>query len=633
MMQKLRDQTQGFGFKLLAGVIIFVLAIFGFGAFNLFLDSDPEVASVNGEEITQNDLFSATDRERRRIAVQLGAEFDPNMLDSIRLQSLVLEQLITRMLLQGAIDDLDIGVSQQSIDASVTSNPAFQIDGQFQADVYRRAVQAMRYSPQAFLQETGELLALEQLQDGITQSAFLTDWELRHNARLLNQRRDLAYLAFTADGFGSQVVVTDEDVNLRYRENELDFRTEETVDVGYVELTAESLIYDESIAVSDDDVRAAYDVEAAASLLGDRRESRHILLQVSEDRTAEQARVVLLDLKDRIERGADFAKLAQEFSEDPGSAAVGGELGLVGKGVFDPEFERALWSLETGELSDPVRTEFGYHLIRLDEIEIAEYPSFENQRANIELRLRREQAAGLFIDRLRELDNLAFEQPDSLQGIVDELKLEPKTIPGVSRNHGEGVFANVAVRDAVFANDVLVRGYNTAAVDITDNRAVVARVTAHHVPQPIPIADVRDGIRAEIVAERARVVAQQSHEAALARIQAGESVSVVANDYHVRWQMFALANRNHADVPEPVLHAAFTLPRPTDRSKSVGESALDDGGHAVITVTRVVDGDLAIMAESEISSLRGFLDDRAGNLDFAAFVASIEHEASISRPE
>ncbi|MFP6835015.1 MAG: SurA N-terminal domain-containing protein [Pseudomonadales bacterium] len=632
-MQKLRDQTQGFGFKLLAGVIIFVLAIFGFGAFNLFLNSDPEIASVDGDEITQNDLALATDRERRRIAMQFGEAFDPDMIDSVRLQSMVLEQLITRTLLQNAADDLDIGVSQQRVDESITNNPAFQVDGQFQAEMYRRAVQAMRYSPQAFLKEMSDLLALEQLQNGLTRTAFRTGWELSQNARLLNQRRDLAFLSFTADEFSAQIDVSEADIELRYLENELDFQTPEAVDVDYVELTSESLINDESIAVSVDEVRSAYDADAAASLLGDRRRSRHILVQVGEERTGEQAMAVLVALKVRLEAGESFAELAQEFSEDPGSSADGGELGLVGKGVFDPEFERALWSLELGGLSEPVLTDFGYHLIRLDEIETAQYPSFETQQASIEVRLRRDQAAGLFSDRVRELDNLAFELPDSLQGIAAELSLEAKAAAGVSRDQGEGVFANVELRDAIFSNDVFEKGYNTAAVKLSDNRAVVARVTAHYPPQSEPLADVRDDIRTEIISERARVAAEESHEAALARIQAGESVTVVANDFRMRWQTFALSKRNHIDVPGSVLDAAFKLPRPAAGTKSVGESALDDGGHAVVTVTRVVDGDLAIMAESEIENMREFLDELAGNLDFSAFVATLEQAASISRPD
>ena len=633
MLQKLRDQTESFGFKLLAGVIIFVLAIFGFGAFNLFLNPDPEIASVNGESITQNDLTSAAERERRRIAMQFGEQFDPSMLDSVRLQSMVLDQLISRALLQDAADELDIGVSQKRIDESVTGNPSFQVDGQFQADVYRRAVEGMLYTPKAFLEEMGELLALEQLQNGVTQTALLTDWELRQNARLLNQRRDLAYLPFTIEGFSSSVEVSEDEVALRYEENAADYETEETVDVAYVELSAEALINDDSITLSEDEIRGAYEAEATASLMGDRRRSRHILLQVGDDRSAEEAEAELVGLKDRLSTGADFAELAQEFSEDPGSATGGGELGLVGKGVFDPEFERVLWSLQEGEVSDPVRTEFGYHLIELNEIEVAEYPPFEDQRADVELRLRRDQAAGLFIDRLRELDNLAFEQPNSLDGISQELGLAAQNTLGVSRNAGDGIFANVAVRDAVFAGDVIDKGFNTAAVEMTDNRAVVARVMKRHAPEPIPMSEVGDDIRAEIVAERARALAEESHLAALARVRAGESVSVVANDYSLRWEAFSLASRSQPDVPATVLEAAFALARPGDGAKSVGQSTLEAAGNAVITVTRIVDGDLALMAETEIESLRDGLNSRAGNLDFGAFYTTLESAASVSRPE
>jgi len=633
MLQKLRDQTQSFGFKLLAGLIVFVLAIFGFGAFNLFLTTDPKVATVDGEGITQSELLSATERERRRIAMQFGQEFDPSMIDPVRLQSMVLDQLITRTLLENAADDFGIAVSQSRVDETVASNPSFQVDGKFQADLYRRSVQAMGYSPQQFLREMGKLLALEQLQNGITQTGLVTDWELRQSARLLNQHRDLAYLPFTGESFSSKVVVSDEDIELRYEENQLDYRTEETVDVAYVELTAESLINDASIKVSEEQIHQAYDAEAAAAQQGDRRRSRHILVQVNDKHSAEQANALLLDLRDRLEHGADFAELAREYSEDPGSAAEGGDLGMVGKGVFDPAFEQALWSLKVGEISQPVKTDFGYHLIRLDEIEVVDYPPFEKQRAEIELRLRRDQAAVLFADRLRELDNLAFEQPHSLDGMAAEMHLQVQSASGVSRTKGEGVFANAPLRDALFANDVLENGYNTPAVEMTDNRAVVARITAHHEPEPIPLDDVRDDIRAELVAERARVLADEAHQAALTRIKAGESVSKVANDYGLRWQTFTLAGRNQTEIPQPVLQTAFTLPRPAQGAKSVGSSVLDDGGHAVVTVTRVVDGDLALMADSEVKNLRQFLQNRAGNIEFGALYATLEADASVKRSE
>ncbi|HEY5680053.1 MAG TPA: SurA N-terminal domain-containing protein [Pseudomonadales bacterium] len=632
MLQKLRDQTQSFGFKVLAGVMIFVLAVFGFGAFNLFVNSDPEVASVNGEEITQSELLVAMEREQGRIAAQFGEGFDPSLIDGARLQAAVLDQLIARQLLGQAVDELGFGVSQSRVDEAVTANPAFQVDGRFDAELYKRRVRQLRYTPQQFHRETGALMALEQLRRGLTETAFLTDWEVRQSARLLSQKRDIAYLAFTEDDFLPLVEVSDEEVATRYAENELEYRTEETVDVEYLELSAEGLVNDESISVSEAAIEETYAADSAEALSGDRRQARHILLEVGASRTAEQAENELNAVRERIVGGADFASLAEELSEDPGSAALGGDLGMVAKGIFDPAFEQALWELEVGEISEPVRTDFGYHLIQLDAVDVRELPPLSEQRDDIELRLRREQAEELFSERLREFDNLAFEQPDGLEGIAAALALETQSVAGVSRSRGDGVFANASLRDAVFASEVLDNGYNTQAVALTDNRAVVARVKARYEPEAIPLDDVRDDIRAAIASEKARVALRQAQQNALARVRSGESVSAVADDYGLGWQTFELVSRSSADAPRAVLSAAFSLPRPGEREKSVGEATLDDGSVAVVTVTRVVDGDVSVMAEREIESMRGFLGNRVASLDFAGLTTTLEREASISTP-
>lgn len=632
MLQKLRDQTQSFGFKVLAGVMIFVLAVFGFGAFNLFVNSDPEVASVNGEEITQSELLVAMEREQGRIAAQFGEGFDPSLIDGARLQAAVLDQLIARQLLGQAVDELGFGVSQSRVDEAVTANPAFQVDGRFDAELYKRRVRQLRYTPQQFHRETGALMALEQLRRGLTETAFLTDWEVRQSARLLSQKRDIAYLAFTEDDFLPLVEVSDEEVATRYAENELEYRTEETVDVEYLELSAEGLVNDESISVSEAAIEETYAADSAEALSGDRRQARHILLEVGASRTAEQAENELNAARERIVGGADFASLAEELSEDPGSAALGGDLGMVAKGIFDPAFEQALWELEVGEISEPVRTDFGYHLIQLDAVDVRELPPLSEQRDDIELRLRREQAEELFSERLREFDNLAFEQPDGLEGIAAALALETQSVAGVSRSRGDGVFANASLRDAVFASEVLDNGYNTQAVALTDNRAVVARVKARYEPEAIPLDDVRDDLRAAIASEKARVALRQAQQNALARVRSGESVSAVADDYGLGWQTFELVSRSSADAPRAVLSAAFSLPRPGEREKSVGEATLDDGSVAVVTVTRVVDGDVSVMAEREIESMRGFLGNRVASLDFAGLTTTLEREASISTP-
>ena len=632
MLQKLRDQTQSLFFKVLVGAIIFVLAIFGFGAFNLFLTTDPAVASVNGEDITQTMLSMEAERERRRLAAQFGESFDPEMIDPIMLQNSVINQLISRMLLSQAAEDLGIGASDRQVNAIVTSNPNFQIDGQFEENTYRRVVNMLGYSPTEFLALTGELIGVEQLRNSLLETAVSTEWELREQARVLSQRRDIAYLAFEESAFLDDVAVNEDDVRVRYEENLLDYMTEETVDVDYVELTVDGLLEDPAIEISEDDVIAGYEREKASSLGDEQRDSRHILLQVTEERSAEAAMEELSALKARIEAGESFAELAAEFSEDPGSSAAGGDLGPVSRGLFAPEFEDALWALEAGELSEPVQTDFGVHLIELKEVIVSEFPSLDEMRGEIETGLRRAEAERLFIERVRELDNLAFEQPESLEGISTALGLEIRTAEGISRNSGSGIFGNVTLRESVFTSEVLDQGFNTPAIEYLDDRAVVSRVTARYEPETIPLEEVTDEIRAEIASERARLELERAHADALARVEAGENVSEVAADTGLSWQTGQLVRRNEVGVPPEVLAEAFSLTRPVD-GKQVGSAQSADGTRYVITMTRVEDGDLSTMTEAEIDGVRQFLANRTRTMEFDGYFQALEADASITRPD
>lgn len=633
MLQKMRDRTQSFGFKVLVAIIVFVLAVFGFGAFNLFVTGDPEIASVDGIGITQNDLAMHTERERRRIAGQMGADFDPALIDPVRLQEAVLEQLIARALLQRAADDFGVAVSRGHVDRMLIDNPAFQANGDFQPEYYRQTVQAMGYTPQSFVDETSQMLALEQIQTAITQTAFLGSRELALHAGLLAQRRDVSYLPFTIERFRDQVTVTDEDVQLRYQENQREYATPERVDVEYVALALEDLTEHPSIEVTDAQVLAAYEAERAMAPAEEERRSRHILLETNAERGPDAARQQLEEIRARIEAGESFAEIAAEVSEDPGSATEGGDLGFAGRGIYTPPFEDALFALsEPGDLSEPVQTEFGYHLIQLDAVRAHEYPTLEEARPEIERTLRADQARTLYAERLRELDNLAFEQPQTLEPVESELGLSRQVVDGVTRAEGPGLFAQPEVRERLFSTEVLVNRFNSAAVEYAPGRAVVMRVVDRHMSEAIPLDEVAGDIREAIETERARSLVREAHAAALSRLRAGEATSQVAADYRTNWQTFERVARTEQQVPRPVLQAAFELPRPQPNDKSVGEAMMPDGGMAVIAVTRVQDADVAEISETELDGMRRFLADRVANLELGALFQTLQDQARIRRP-
>ena len=630
MLQKLRDQTQSTGFKIFGGILVLALVLgLGIGSFTF---DETDIASVNGDAITQTMLVNETERERRRMLMRFGEQLDPNLIDPALLQASVLEQLIGRALLRQTIDDLNIMASQSQIDELVVGNPNFQVDGVFNADLYRRNVQALGFSPPDYLDEVALSLGLDQLRGGITDTAVLTEWEMRLLGKLMTQRRDVAYLPFTVAHFSEGVEVGEDEIATYYDEHHLAFMTEESVDVAYVELTSDQLLDDESIVIPEDAMLREYETEKTDVAGGEQRRSSHILLRVDDERTEDNAIALLADIKKRIERGASFAELAENYSEDPGSADVGGELGSVGKGIFDPEFERALWALQEGQLSDPVKSEFGYHLIRLDGIEMHAYPTFEEQREAIELRLRRVAAVELFFDRVRELDNLAFEQSSNLEGITSALGLQELQVQNVTRTAGEGVFVNANLRDALFQDDVLLDGNNTAAIEYEDNRAVVARVASRYQPELKSLDTVRIEVREILTEAAAKAALRSARDAAYARVMADESVAEVADTYDLEWQTFELTGRSGSPVQAQVLTVAFDLPRPPEGEKSVGKATLGEAGEAVVTVTRVVDGDLSTLTDSEVERLRNLFSSRTSRLDFAAVYKALEAQADITRP-
>ena len=633
MLQKLRDRTQRTGFKIIVALLVFALAFFGFGAFNVFAPGDPEIASVNGDEITQGMLEVEAERQRRRLMLQLGDELDPETIDPLALQAAALEQLVGRKLLEQAIDDLGLSASQSQVDEIVTSDPNFQIDGTFNENLYRRGVSALGYSAPQYLDEMATLLSLDQLRETITNTTLLPLWEIRLLNGLMNQRRDIAYLPFTVENFSEGIEIGPEEVQTYYDEHQAEFETEETVDVAYVELTWQALRDDPGIEIDAEAVRGEYETSKANAPSEEQRASSHILLRITEERGEEQTLAQLGELRERIESGEAFADLARDYSEDPGSAAAGGELGSVGKGIFVPEFEQVLWGLAAvGELSAPVKTEFGYHLIRLDGIEIEPYPSFEEQRADIEGTLRDAAAREMFKDRIRELDNLAFELSDSLDGIAQELDLEQKAVAGITRTSGEGIFVNAGLRDALFETDVLLDGNNSAAVEYEDGRAVVARVVERYPPSVESFEAVRPRIEEMLIEQAARTALLAARSAALQQIREGASVTAAADAHGLAWETFELAARSEQAVPAGVLAAAFALPKPADGGRSVGEASLGDEGEAVVTVTRVVDGDLAALSEAELETMRTYFASRGGSLEFAALQAALAADADIERP-
>ena len=629
-MMQMRDRAQGWGGKIIAGAIIIVMAVFGFGAFTSFVDTDPSVVDVNGEAITQSSVVNESDRRKRRILSQMGEAADASLIDDTLLQQSVVERLIDRAILLQFGTEVGMAASDARVDKIITAIPAFQIDGVFSSDLYRNLIANDRHTPTSFRTSLQESLILEDLQTALFDSQIVMDWELKRISNLLSQTRDIAYLTLDTENF-VQDIELDEAAIIEYFElNSASFRSQESIDISYVQLSVAALMQDKDIVLGEEDLLSRYADDKAAFAATETRRASHILLGITDDRSEAEAITQLVQVSERIQAGESFASLAESLSEDPGSSGSGGDLGYVTQGAMVPEFEDALWLLQKEELSVPVVSEFGVHLIKLVDIRLDEFPEFDQQKSGIEQDMRREFAEELFAGRVQLIDDLAFQEPDSLEPVLEQFNLTTSKVTGVVRGMTDSIFANAQLIEAAFSGDVADEGFNSKVIQVGET-AYWIRSDGYFPATQKNLEDVRDEISEILVSELAQDKIDGAVNDILEMLESGEGSSTVAAKYALEWNQVSAVKRNQADIPRAVSALAFSLPKPGVDEKSSGRASLNNGSMAVVTVTSVIDGDIAALTDKERSDIQNQLERSIGQDDFQALHTSLKASASISR--
>jgi peptidyl-prolyl cis-trans isomerase D len=629
MLQKMREHSQSLATRILLGLLIIVFTMFGFGAFEAFIKSDPPVAKINGVKISQARLAMETDRQKQRILAQMGEKANPDLLDTTRLRKSVLDGLVNQTILLESAKDMGLRVSEAEVDRVITEDPQFQSNNQYDPELFRRLIANAGHTPMSFRTELTNSYTVAQLTGAVRETPFATDDEVRDIARVLVQQRDIAYLAFSREKFEDGISISNEDVGAYYNSHLPEFMTEDTVDVEYVELSVRDLAKDPAFAPQNEQIAARYESDAKAFKPSERRQIEHILLQVNASRSEEAATKELAAIKDRIGQGERFEDLARKLSEDPGSSKSGGDLGFISQGALAPEFEKAAWALGINEVSDPVRTAEGVHLIKVVAIRGDQYPPIEQVRDQIAADLREQAAEEKYRAKINELDQLAFETPEDLTHVSEVSQLPIKTVIGVTQATGAAPFDAQSLRTAAFGDDVLARGFNSRVIEV-DKNAYVMRVKEHRPPVERALVDVSDAIRNKLIKEAAADRAREAAADAMGRVANGDPSAVIAADAKVDWQLVPGASRTTQGVDREILKAAFDLPRPGD-ARSVTSTDLADGTVAVVTVTAVKDGDYGALTETERASIRSQLARRIGNEEFAGLFTTLRDAASIER--
>ncbi len=626
MLQKLRDKTTGLVAFLFIGLIGVVFAFWGvdFGS-----SAQSYAAKVDGEKISAETVRRAWQQRQSQLQQMLRDDLPRELVESQ--QAALLEQFIQQTLLTRHARDFGYRVSDQALVQRIMEVPQFQVDGQFSRDRYSALLRSSGVIEAQFEAELQSELLINQLQEGIVESAFVTPRELERRYAIDMQAREVAYTLIPTGDFADEVTITDEQVQQWYDENPSSYLMPETVALQYIELTRASA--EQVVTVSEQALRDYYEQVKDRYEAPERRHGRHILITTGDGVSDEQALKKAEELTQEAKSGADFAQLAKDNSKDPGSAQQGGDLGWAQRGMFVGPFEDALFSMSDGEIRGPIKTQFGYHVLQLEGIEAGSLRSFEDARAEVEDEYRKERAQSIFYDQTQALGDQSFATLTELDSVAQSMDLPLQTLEGFTREGGGEFGQNRDVIEAAFSDDVLERRENSPLITIGEDRALVLRVTDHVPATPRPLAQVSDEIRSELKTRTMRERAAQKGADIVARLQQGEDWAQVATAAEVTPIGARFVTREDQVAPAAVVSAAFAVPQGEISADKpfVAGVVTDDGNYAVYAVTQVRSGDISTEAQQELADRRRRTERLLGNEEFAGYLAEVERTADIER--
>jgi peptidyl-prolyl cis-trans isomerase D len=573
MLQAIRDKAMGLLGWIVIGLIIITFALFGLGSY-LQDKSQVFVAKVNDVEISPRELQLAYQQQRARMERMLGDAYSPALIDDQMLKQTALNGLIQRQLLLQAAQKDGMLVSDQLLVAQIHAVPAFREDGSFSEEKYQRLI--------------------------------------RQQGRL-------------------PVEISDEQIKQYYDQHSEKFVTPERVRLAYLRLSADAL--SENIQVDEDELVAYYEEKKESLLTQEQRRASHILIQVAagaDEETANSAKAEAEDLLKQIRNGSDFAELARQHSDDPGSAAQGGDLGFFAHGAMVPEFEKTVFSMEVGDVSEPVHTQFGFHIIKLAELRGTEIPALDEVREELIAQLNRRGLSDLFYEQFEQLSDVSYENPDSLDAAADALGLEVQTSDWLTASGGAGIGEYPKVVAIAFSEDVLEAGNNSEPIEVGDNDAIVVRVEQRQAAQATPLDTVREQIVEELRQQQAMEQAQASGEELMQQIKQGALMEDLDEaDYITSHKAEGVTRATAAEHNPEVVRAVFKLSRPQAGASIDKGFKLNNGDYTVVHLTAVSDADPASMQEDARSQLEGGLENMRRSVTVSTMTADLRARANI----
>lgn len=621
MLQNFRDNLNGAAKVILVAIIIVPFALFGVDALFVGGDSVQEAANVNGEAISERTLQQAVLVQKQQILNRF-KEVDPALIDEEKLRPVVMQRLIRQKVEEQAAIDLGLGLSKGTVYDLLAQIPEFQTDGRFDAQRYDYVVRQMGYTPTTHNKAIRSELLVNQFLQGVVATGFTTEKELEFLASIVEQTRDYYYLTIPAEPLKNTIDVSADEITAYYEANSEQYMTEEKLIVEYIELQPSDLLSE--ISVDDELIDERYEEKIQALKQGAARHSAHILLEKQDDGSHLEK---MAEIQEKINNGEDFTALAKEYSEDYATAEQGGDLGYTQPGDLPEALGSALDDLAVGEVSAVVETKAGVHLIKLIDKRTSDIPSRDELEPSIREELALQIAQERLPERIEALKDLSY-NATSLQDTADQMALDLKVSEPFTRTGGSGIAANTLVVNAAYSDSVLVEGYASDVIELSDNKVVVLAIRERLEPRLKALDEVKDQIEHVMKSEKVSELLLAKGEELQAKVKSGSSIEDVAKAEGLAWQVSLNTKRLRRDQGDPIRRQVFALPVP-DKEPVVDYLLLPNGDYVLVSLVKVEEGDYRSLSLEQKQALFASRSMATAGRDYQAYGSLLLSDAEV----
>ena len=628
MLRSIRNNVKGTAAKVILAILIIPFVFFGVGS---LVDSSGGnvILEVNGEEVDQGELLFEMQLVRNQMIANMGEDIDYEQLSQEKLMPFALDRMTDQILLRQASADMKMSVPDILIDTIITSNPSFQQDGEFSNAQLSAFLNNQGLSLSMLKQRVANDVQQSQLTAGLASSHFNLPFNNDILIAILTEKRELNWLKLAIADVLSGINLSDEDINAFYQENMSLYQTKQSVVAEYLDIQLQELFQ----PVAEGVLLKEYSLQQAQFVEEESREVAHILLEINADQDEAQASDKLSAVQQRLDEGESFADLAREFSQDAGSAEAGGYLGFIQQGAGFPEdFERVSFALTEGEVSDPVKTDAGLHLIQLLAIELEILAPLEELRDAITEQIQIRDARAQYVNLLEQAADLSFNAAD-LQAPADELNLSIKTSLPVAKGglmadvkDGSSIFDNQLVIDILYSDEVLLDGVNSELIELSDDRSIIVRMKEVYEPKQLAVSEVASDIAQRLTVQQAAVALSAQEGNVRESIDQGLSFSDAAEQQGAVLSKGAFS-RNSSELEQGLVSQIFSIPR-----NELGiQSFVASNGDIYLFELLSVDQDDEQMNTVVLASLKQQLLTMGGQQEVAYYMQSLKQLAEIKR--